>query len=96
MQMHITVLFDIINSSDWWDEKFSIEADTIENARAQAIQMANTFELAHHIQCVTISLPDGERHYCFSGNMDRTTFRKILPPDFGPWYVIPADNPRKR
>ena len=64
--MHVTVSFDILSSSDWRDEAFSIEVDTVENAHIQAIQMANSFELAYHIQRLAIIFPDGEQHYCYS------------------------------
>ena len=94
--MLATVCFDIMNSSDWWNEKFSIEANNIEEARAQALRMANEHSFAHNIQVVILFLPDGEQHYCNSGNMNRTTFRKVMPPDFEEWRVIPADCPREQ
>ena len=93
--MRITVVFDIMNSSDWWDENLSIESETIEEARYQAIQMANGHELAHNIQIIHLLLPDGEQHYCYSGNMNRTTFCKVMPPDFGKWIILPADTPKE-
>jgi hypothetical protein len=94
--MKLTISFDIMNSSDWWDEDFSIEANTIEEARSLAIKMANDHYHARNIQSIYLLLPDGEKHFCDSGNMNRTTFRKIVPPDFGDWYVIPAHCPAEQ